>query len=172
MELNNPWCSKRSDLGLWMTCEGQFIQKEGVMNVTIGSIVCVPHEEFCQYQRSHSNMKRWLFTRGFVNIKFKVWTIMLLLYIYHSFLKLNGSKSIIHEFITRKIMKITRYCYCIDVILKNLATTFLLRTIKHWSLERLVLRWSNETTICSRKYRVNNINVKQWLHNTQMVCPR
>ena len=60
-----------------------------------------------------------------LNIILKVWTIFLLHIFYHNLLKLNDSISII-----KKITKTTNYCYFIDVILKSIATTSLLSTIK------------------------------------------
>ena len=48
----------------------------------------------------------------------------------------------------------TKYYYYIDVLLKLLATTFLLDTIKIELYKNYFFRWSNETTIRSKKLRV------------------
>ena len=60
----NPSLLERSFFGLWMTLEGKFIQKEGARKVTIGIIVFLMRFSW-QLEWSHSNIKRWTFTREF-----------------------------------------------------------------------------------------------------------
>ena len=58
----NPSIPKRPVLGLWMTFEDKFYQTEGARKVKMGIIVFLVKPSW-QWQWSHSNMKRWLFTR-------------------------------------------------------------------------------------------------------------
>ena len=55
-------------------------------------------------------------------------------------------------------MRITNYCYCIDLILKSLAKELIknysFRCNKYGALESLLFRWSNETHVSSKKLRV------------------
>lgn len=49
-------------MGLWKSLPGKFIQKEGVMNVTISLMVFLVNFPCQLWRLSYSNKKRWLFT--------------------------------------------------------------------------------------------------------------
>ena len=49
----------------------------------------------------------------------------------------------------------TKYCYHLDVVLKLSATTFILGIIKVELLENIAFRWSIETMVHSKKFKVN-----------------
>ena len=69
-----PQLSEWPVLGLWMTFEGKFIQKEGARSMRNTNFhdhchCCVPHDFFCQWRWSHSNTKIWFFSQEIFKVK-------------------------------------------------------------------------------------------------------